>query len=177
MLTATRKGDGLALMESIQGHKRGLHSEFAEPSRHSLGTLKIGRSRVQAADHVDPQQVPLTGYEHFRQELQTYPVSREPVTIQLTAPNNSAILDLPNANMNLPPPLTPHQMNQVMTDATNVMPQSAPQAEGPIVGNPVSSNEILESIQSIAKVMQQQLLFSSKTAEQGSSKMPVSFKI
>ena len=33
--------------------------------------------------------------------------------------------------------------------------------------NSVSSAEILESIQSIVKVMQQQLLFSSKTAEQG----------
>ena len=56
----------------------------------------MGRSRVQPADRVDPQ-VPLMGYEHFPQEVQTYPVSREPVTIQLTAPdNNSALLDLAN---------------------------------------------------------------------------------
>ena len=38
-----------------------------------------------------------------------------------------------------------------------------------IVTNPVTSNEILESIQSIAKIMQQQLIFSSKTAEQNAS--------
>ena len=48
-----------------------------------------------------------------------------------------------------------------------MMPPPTPQAEGLIVTNSVSSNDILESIQSIAKVMQQQLLFSSKTAEQG----------
>ena len=51
---------------------------------------------MQAADHVDPQQVPLTGYEDFQQELQTYPVSREPVMVQPMAPNNtnnSALLD------------------------------------------------------------------------------------
>ena len=41
------------------------------------------------------------------------------------------------------------------------------QAEGPIATSSVSSNEILESIQSIVEVMQQQLLFSSKTAKQG----------
>ena len=58
--------------------------------------------------------------------------------------------------------------NQVMTDATNVMSQPTQQPpEGLIATNPVYSNEILESIQSIAKVMQQQLLFSSKTAKQG----------
>ena len=124
---------------------------------------------MQTADvnHMDPQQVPLTGYENFHQELQTYPVSREPLTVQPTASNNtnnSALLDLPNVNTNLPPPLTPQQMNQV----NHVMSQPIQQQpEGPIVTSPVSSNKILESIQSIAKVMQQQLLFSSKTAEQG----------
>ena len=126
---------------------------------------------MQAADHVDPQQVPLTGYEDFHQELQMYPVSRESLMVQPTVPNNtnnSALLDLPNVNTNLPPPLTPQQMNQVMTDAMTMMLQpNQQQAEGPIATNPVSSNEILESIQSIAKVMQQQLLFSSKTAKQG----------
>ena len=74
---------------------------------------------MQAADCVDPQQVPLTGYKDFHQELQTYPISREPVRVQPTIPNdtnNSALLDLPNVNTNLPPPLTPQQMNQVMTD-------------------------------------------------------------
>ena len=135
-----------------------------------LGTLKVGKSQVQAAERVNMQQVPLTGYEDFWQELQTYPMSREPVMVQPTASNNtnnSALLDLPNVNTNLPPPLTPQQTNQAMTDTMDAMPQSAPQVEGPIVTNSVSSNEILESIQSIAKVMQEQLIFSSKTAEQG----------
>ena len=116
---------------------------------------------------MDPQQVPLTGYENFHQELQTYPVSREPLTVQPTASNNtnnSALLDLPNVNTNLPPPLTPQQMNQVNRVMSQPIQQ---QPEGPIATSPVSSNKILESIQSIAKVMQQQLLFSSKTAKQG----------
>ena len=47
------------------------------------------------------------------------------------------------------------------------MSQPIQQAEVPTLTNSVSSNEILESIQSIAKMMQQQLLFSSKTTEQG----------
>ena len=41
------------------------------------------------------------------------------------------------------------------------------QVENLVVINAVSNNEILESIQSIVEVMKQQLLFSSKTAEQG----------
>ena len=133
------------------------------------GAVNVGKSQVQEADHnhVNPQQVPLMGYENFHQELQMYPVSRDPLTVQPTAlnnTNNSALLDLPNVNTNLPPPLTPQQMNQgdpVMSQPTHQQP------EGPIATSPVSSNEILESIQSIVKVMQQQLLFSSKTAEQG----------
>ena len=147
--------------------QRGFHSKFVEPLQHLPGTVNVGKSRVQAADanHVDPQQVPLTGYEDFHREFQTYPVSREPLTVQWTVSTNntntSALLDLPNVNTNLPPPLTPQQMNPVMSQPTQQ------QAESPIASNPVSSNEILQSIQSIAKVMQQQLLFSSKTAESG----------
>ena len=63
--------------ETIQKERnlnRGIHSEFIEHSQQSLGTLNIGRSRVQAADQINTQQVPLSGYENFRQELQTYPV-------------------------------------------------------------------------------------------------------
>ena len=61
-----------------------------------------------------------------------YPVSREPLTVQPMDPNNtnnSALLDLPNVNTNLPLPLTPQQtmQNQVMTDATNVMSQPTQQ--------------------------------------------------
>ena len=169
ILTNTQKGDEHTAMERAQEHKGGFHSKFIEPSRHLLGTLNVGKSRVQAADRVDPQQVALTGYEHFPQVLQIYPVSREPVTVKPTAPdNNSALLDLPNVQANLPLPLTPQQSNQVMTDAVNVMSQTMPgQTEAPIATNAVSNSEILESIQSIMKVMQQRLMFSSKTAEQG----------
>ena len=47
------------------------------------------------------------------------------------------------------------------------MPQPTQQQTESPSASSVSSNEILESIQSIVKVMQQQLLFSSKTAQQG----------
>ena len=142
---------------------RGIHSEFIEHSQQSLGTLNIGRSRVQATDRINTQQILLTGYENFRQELQTYPVSRDPMTVQPTGVDNvssSAILDLPNVNTNLPPPLLPnpgshqnqhHQVHQ--TEVTNP--------------GQVTNSKILKSIQSITEVMQQQLLLNSKTTEQG----------
>ena len=98
----------------------GLHSEFIEPSRNSLKAMSVGKSRVQATDHVDLQQVPLTGYEQFPQEMQAYPVSREPVTVQPTNhDNNSALLDLPNVQANLPRPLTPRRLNQVSTGSVD----------------------------------------------------------
>ena len=67
--------------------------------------------------------------------------------------SNSAILDLPNVNTNLPPPLLPnpsshyHQQhhNQVDLHQTEVNPGQ------------VTNSEILKSIQSITEVMQQQL--------------------
>ena len=85
------------------------------------------------------------------------------MTVQPTGVENvssSAILDLPNMNRNLPPPLLPnpslhhHHQHQVH------------QAE---ISNPgqVTNSEILKSIQSITEVMQQQLLLNSKTTEQG----------
>ena len=112
---------------------------------------------------MNTRHIPLTGYENFRQELQTYPVSRDPMTVQPTGVNNissSVLLDLPNINTNLPPPLLPnlsphhHHHNQVH------------QVE---VNNPgqVTNSEILKSIQSITEVMQQQLLLNSKTTKQG----------
>ena len=122
---------------------------------------------MQAADanHVDPQQVPLTGYENYHQEFQMYPASRELVMVQPTVSTNntstSVLMDLPNVNTNLPPPLVPQQATSAMSQPTQQ------QSETPAMANSVSSAKILESIQSIAKVMQQQLLFSSKTAEQG----------
>ena len=148
--------------ETIQRERninRGIHSEFTEHSQQLLGTLNIGRSRAQATDQINTHQIPLTGYENFRQELQTYPVSRDPMMVQLTGLDNissSALLDLPNVNTNLPPPLLPnpsphHQINQ--TEVTNP--------------GQVTNSEILKSIQSITEVMQQQLLLNSKTTEQG----------
>ena len=90
---------------------RGIHSEVIEQSQQSLGALNIGKSRVQATDQLTTQHIPLTGYENFRQYLQTYPVLRDPMTVQPTGAgniSNSAILDLPNVNTNLPPPLLPN---------------------------------------------------------------------
>ena len=95
---------------SQKEHQRGFHSEPIEHWRHSPGTVSVGKSRVQAADanHVDPQQVPLTGYKNYHQEFQTYPASRELVMVQPTATtsntSNLALMDLPNVNTNLPPP-------------------------------------------------------------------------
>ena len=63
---------------------RGIHSEFIEHSQQSPGALNVGKSRVQAADQLTTQHIPLTGYENFRQELQTYPMSRNPMTVQPT---------------------------------------------------------------------------------------------
>ena len=143
---------------------RGIHSEFIEQSQQSLGALSVGKSRVQATDQLTTRHIPLTGYENFRQDLQTYPVSRDPMTVQLTGAcnvSNSAILDLPNVNTNLPPPLLPNpsshyhqqQHNQVHPTEVN--------------SRQVTNSEILKSIQSITEVMQQQLLLNSKTTEHG----------
>ena len=143
---------------------RGIHSEFIEQSQQSLGALNVGKSRVQATDQLTTRHIPLTGYENFCQDLQTYPVSRDPMTVQPTGAgnlSNSAILDLPNINTNLPPPLLPNpsshyhqqQHNQVHPTEVN--------------SGQVTNSEILKSIQSIMEVMQQQLLLNSKTTEHG----------
>ena len=142
----------------------GIHREFTEHSQQSLGTLNAGKSRVQAADQMNTRQIPLTGYENFRQELQTYPVSRDPMMVQPTGLENissSVILDLPNINTNLPPPLIPNPNPHHHNHHNQVH-----QVE---VNNPgqVMNSEILKSIQSITEVMQQQLLLNSKTTEQG----------
>ena len=166
----TQEVDEHLQINNTQRHKGVFHSELREPSQHSLGTLNVGRARVQATDRVDTQQVPLTGYENFQQEVQAYPVSRKPLTVQPTVVNNTAnstILDLPNINTNLPPPIALHQVNQTAPEVGSMIHPSAQQSEGLVMTNSVFSNEILESIQSIAKVMQQQLMFNSETAEQG----------
>ena len=91
------------------------------------------------------------------------------MTVQPTGVDNvssSALLDLPNINTNLPPPLLPnpsphhHQLHQTG------------------VANPgqVTNSEILKSIQSITEVVQQQLLLNSKTTEQGIVQMASLFQ-
>ena len=78
-------------------------------------------------------------------------------------------MDLPNVNTNLPPPLTPqtNQVDPVTLQLPQQQPQQQPEEAGATMPNQITNSEILESIQSMTKVMQQQLLFSSKTAEQG----------
>ena len=161
MTSVSRNTEALQRKSNVN---RGIHSEFLEHSQQSLGALNVGKSRVQAADQISTRHIPLTGYENFRQELQTYPVSRDPMTVQLTGVgnvSNSAILDLPNVNTNLPPPLLPnpsshyHQQHHNQEHQTEVNPGQ------------VTNSEILKSIQSITEVMQQQLLLNSKTTEQG----------
>ena len=151
-------------LQNKSNANRGIHGEFIEHSQQSLGALNIGKSRVQAADQLTTQHIPMTGYENFRQELQTYPVSRDPMTVQLTGVGNvssSAILDLPNVNTNLPPPLLPNPSPQYRQQQHNRV--------HPTEVNPgqVTNSEILKSIQSITEVMQQQLLLNSKMTEHG----------
>ena len=98
---------------------------------------------MQAADQMTTRHILLTGYKNFCQELQTYPVSRDPMTVQTTGVRNvssSAILDLPNVNTNLPPPLLPnpsshyHQQHHNQVHPTEVKPEQ------------VTNSEILKSI-------------------------------
>ena len=141
---------------------RGIHSEFVEHSQQSLGALNVGKSRVQATDQMTTCHIPLTGYENFHQELQTYPVSRGPMTVQPTGVANGSSLDLLNVNTNLPPPLMPNPSSHYHQQHHNQVHQTE-------LNNPgqVTNSEILKSIQSIMEVMQQQLLLNSKTTEQG----------
>ena len=162
-LRMTPVSQNTKVIQKESNTNRGIHSEFVEHSQQSLGALNVGKTRVQSTDQMNTRHIPLTGYENFRQELQTYPVSRDPMTVQPTGVDNvssSAILDLPNVNTNLPPPLLPnpsshhhHHHNQV--HQTEVNPGQ------------VTKSEILKSIQSITEVIQQQLLLNSKTTEQG----------
>ena len=161
---AAGKEVGSETVKNIQSQTRRFHSEFIEPSQHSLGTLNVGRSRVQAASCVDPQQVPLTGYEEYPQEVQTYPVARAPVNVQPVAPSNgSALLDLPNVQTDLPTPLTPQQVSHAVTGDRGRMRENA-QQDRPNA-DMVTSSQILESIQNITRVMQQQLVFNGKITE------------
>ena len=125
---ATGKEVESEVAKNIQNQTRRFHSEFIKPSQYSLGTLNVGRSRVQAASHVDPQQVPLTGYEEYPQEIQTYPIAREPVNIQPVVPSNgSALLDLPNVQADLLTPLTPQQVSQAVIEDRSRMRENVQQ--------------------------------------------------
>ena len=162
MISASQNTETL---QKTSNTNRGIHSEFIEHSQQSLGTLNVGKSRVQAADQMNTRHIPLTGYENFRQELQTYPVSRDPMTVQPTGVgnvSNSAILDLPNVNTNLPPPLLPDPSSHYHQQHHNQVHQMESSNPGQ-----VTNSEILKSIQSITEVMQQQLLLNSKTTKHG----------
>ena len=80
--------------------------------------------------------------------------------------NSSVLLDLPNVNTNLPPPLipnpSPHHLQLHQMEVT--------------YPGQVMNSEILKSIQSITKVMQQQLLLNSKTTKQGIMQMASLFQ-
>ena len=155
-----------SLKDTVQGKSdhpqtNGVHSKYREPSRHSPGTMNVGRSRVQVASCVDPQQVPLTGYEQYPQEVRTYQVTREPVNVQPMPTNdNSALLDLPNVQTGLPMPLIPQQANQAVMENREEKAENS-QPSGPSTDT-VTSSQILESIQNITRVMQQQLVFNRK---------------
>ena len=87
------------------------------------------------------------------------------MTVQPTGVDNGSsptLLDLPNINTNLPPPLMPNPSSHYHQQHHNQVHQTE-------VGNPrqVTNSEILKSIQSITEVMQQQLLLNSKMTEQG----------
>ena len=84
--------------------------------------------------------------------------------------SSPAILDLPNVNTNLPPPLLPNPSSQYHQQQHN---QVHPTELNP---GQVTNSEILKSIQSIMEVMQQQLLLNSKTTEHGIVQMAGSFK-
>ena len=87
------------------------------------------------------------------------------MTVQPTGVANGSspmLLDLPNVNTNLPPPLMPNP-------SSHYHQQHHSQVHQTEVSNPghVMNSEILKSIQSITEVMQQQLLLNSKTTKQG----------
>ena len=93
-------------------------------------------------------------------------MAREPVNVQPMPTNdNSALLDLPNIQTGLPMPLMPQQVNQTAMENREERTENS-QPSGPSTDT-VTSNQILESIQNITRVMQQQLVFNGKTSEAG----------
>ena len=87
------------------------------------------------------------------------------MTVQPTGVDNGSspmLLDLPNVNTNLPPPLLPNPSSHYHQQHHNQVHQMEVSNTGQ-----VTNSEILKSIQSITEVMQQHLLLNSKTTEQG----------
>ena len=148
-----------SLKDAVQGkggHTQTLrvHSEYREPSWHSSDTMNVGRSRVQAASRVDSQHVPLTGYEQYPPEVQTYPVTREPVNVQpMPTNNNSALLDLPNVQTGLPMPLIPQQAEQP------VMENRGERAENPTLQEQVQMQSPAVKYWSLFRFYKQQIYF------------------
>ena len=144
MTSVSRNTEALHMTSNTN---RGIHSEFIEHSQQSLGTLNVGKSRVQVADQMNTRHIPLTGYKNFHQELQTYPVSRDPMAVQPTGVgnvSNSTISDLPNVNTSLPPPLLPNPSSHYHQQHHNQVHQMESSNPGQI-----TNSEILKSIQSI----------------------------
>ena len=95
------------------------------------------------------------------------------MTVQPTGVDNgssSALLDLPNVNTNLPPPLLPNPSSHYHHQHHNQVHQTE------VNPGQVTNSEILKSIQSITEVMQQQLLLNSKTTQEGIVQMASLFQ-
>ena len=65
-LRMTSVSSNTEALQKKSNTNRGIHGEFIEHSQQSLGTLNVGKSRVQAADQMNARHIPLTGYENFR---------------------------------------------------------------------------------------------------------------
>ena len=83
----------------------------------------------------------------------------------MTSNNNSALLDLPNVQTDLPTPLMPQRVNEPITEDRDRMTENTQQSRPSV--DTVTSNQILESIQNITRIMQQQLVFNGKITEAG----------
>ena len=70
MTPVSRKAEATQTERNVN---RGIHSQFGEHSQQSLGTLNVGRSRVQATDQIKTQQIPLTGYEKLSSRITNIP--------------------------------------------------------------------------------------------------------
>ena len=62
MTSASRNNETL---QKTSNANRGFHSEFIEHSQQSLGTLNVGKSRVQAADQMNTRHIPLQDTKTF----------------------------------------------------------------------------------------------------------------